>query len=382
MKITFISDQFFPRTSADSEQIVSSLSALGTIADVSLISACYRHKEPATKEELEAYYQEKINFSLEFLSHLFKNIRGIEKLSFALRSAFKVKKMNVDVVYTRNIPILISVLLFTKKPIFFESYRPWPSRNVFAKAFFKKLEDHSRFGGVILHSKFAGKSFADVGFTSEQLIVAHNAVNLDKYESFDRFETLKSFDLPEDKVIVTYSGRVTVKKGLMRIFDLADEFSDIIFLIVGSEGEGAIEEKAKQYSNIKVLPWQDKKSVYRLLVASDILYIPNSLHAREKAQNTVLPLKTFLYKASGIPIIAPNIEDVAEVLTHMKTAVLVEPDNLKKEKEVFSLLIEDQKLRQEIGLNAQNEMKNLTWLNRANDILSFINKRLEALGFH
>jgi glycosyltransferase involved in cell wall biosynthesis len=377
MKIAFISDQFFPRTSADSEQIISSLSALSTLADVSLISACYRQKKPATKKELEVYYQEKINFKIEFIPHLFKNIRGIEKLSFALRSARKIRNSSADVVYTRNIPVLICILLGTNLPVFFESYRPWPSRNFLSKWFFKKLVDHSKFGGVILHSNFAGKSFRNVGFCSAQLIVAHNAVNIGKYGNFDRSETLKFFDLPEDKIIVTYSGRVTVDKGLMRIFDLADEFRDVLFLVVGSEEEGLIEEKAKEFTNVKVLPWQDKKSVYRLLTASDILYIPNSLHAREKAQNTVLPLKTFLYKASGIPIVAPNIEDIVEVLTHMKTAVLVEPDNLEKEKEAFELLIKDEDLRRKIGANAQNEMKDLTWKNRANNILSFIHKRLE-----
>lgn len=377
MKIAFISDQFFPRTSADSEQIISSLSALSTLADVSLISACYRQKKPATKKELEVYYQEKINFKNEFIPHLFKNIRGIEKLSFALRAALKIRQSSADVVYTRNIPVLICILLGTNLPVFFESYRPWPSRNFLSKWFFKKLVDHSKFCGVILHSNFAGKSFRNVGFSSDQLIVAHNAVNLGKYENFDRSETLKLFDLPEDKIIVTYSGRVTVDKGLMRIFDLADEFADILFLVVGSEEEGLIEEKAKEFTNVKVLPWQDKKSVYRLLSASDILYIPNSLHAREKAQNTVLPLKTFLYKASGIPIIAPNIEDVAEVLKNMETAILVEPDNLTDEIRGLNLLLNNEELRKKIGENSKKEMENLTWEKRAEKIFKFLTENME-----
>lgn len=376
-KITFISDQFFPRTSADSEQIISSLSALGKLFDVTLVSAKYHFKEQVSKNALEDYYNQEVSFKLRFIPHFIKNIRGIEKISFAIRAVRVAKKLNAETVYTRNIPVVISVLLFSKLPIIFESYRPWPSRNIMSKWFFKKLTNLNRFIGIVLHSNFAAKSFKKVGFSDKKLLIAHNAVNIDVYDVESSEETRKKFKLPLDKMIVTYSGRVSVSKGLMRIFDLAKVFTDLLFLIVGSEETGVIEKKAREFSNIKIIKWQDKKTVFNLLKASDILYIPNSLQAREKAQNTVLPLKTFLYKASGVPIIAPDIEDVAEVLTHLETAFLVEVDNLEKEIGGFERLTRDKELRQQIGENAMKEMEESTWDKRAENIQSFIINRLK-----
>lgn len=378
-RIAFISDQFFPKTSADSEQIICSLSALGDKEDVTLISAYYLSKKRVSKKELENYYQEDVTFDLKFISHFFKNIRGIEKISFAIRSAKKAKELDVELVYTRNIPIVISILFLTSLPIIFETFRPWPTRNILAKWFFRKLSNSSRVIGVVLHSNFAAKSFREVGFLNEKLLIAHNAVKLDAYEIANIRATREKFDLPFSKLIVTYSGRVSVEKGLMRIFDLAKALPEVLFLIVGSEEEGIIEKKAKKFSNIKILKWQDRKTMFNLLTASDILYIPNSSQAREKAQNTVLPLKTFIYKASGVPIIAPNLEDVAEVLTNMKTAVLVEPDDLKEELKGFKLLLNDKNLRNRIGTTAKIEMNDSTWEKRADKIKTFISERLKAL---
>lgn len=375
-KIYFISDQFFPRTSADSEQIISSLSTLTNLADVTLLSASYASKENPTRGELEEYYGRKCEFNLRFINHLFKNIRGFEKLTFALRAAFRVRKSNCELVYTRNIPIVIAILLLTENPIVFESYRPWPNRNILSKIFFKKLSKVTRFLGVVLHSNFAKKSFLDVGFDNKSLIVAHNAFDFDLYRDSDRNSIRDKFKLPKDKIITTYSGRVNRKKGLLRLLNLAKSFPDHFFLLIGSEKNGFIETESKQFENVKVLKWQDRQTVYSLLQASDILYIPPTLAARDISKNTVLPIKTFLYKASGKAIFGPRSEDIEEVLNHGNNAFLVEPDNDKDELKGFKQLIGDQKLRDTLGANAKEEMVEMTWHNRSSLIMQFIEDRI------
>lgn len=372
MRITFISDQFFPRTSADSEQIISSLSALEKHSKIRLLSASYISKKYPTKKELELYYGRECNFELSFIDHLFKNIRGLEKISFAISAAFKVRKSDCELVYTRNIPVVLSILCFTKLPILFESYRPWPSRNFLSRLLFKWLSNKKRFLGVILHSKFAKKSFIDAGFKEENLIVAHNAFDFNLYEETDRTEIREKFDLPKDKILTTYSGRVNEKKGLLRLLELAKNFPQQFFLIIGSEKEGLIEEKSAKIENIKVLKWQDRNTVFSLLKASDILYLPPTLIARDVSKNTVLPIKTFLYKASGTAIFGPDAEDIKEVLTHMENAYLVKPDDTESEYNGFEELLADKDLREKLGSNAKQDMLESTWSNRAMSILEFI----------
>lgn len=370
--IIFISDQFYPRTSADSEQIISSLSALGKISDTTLLSARYFFSESPSKSSLQNYYSKKATFELEFITHLFPSIRGIEKIIFAIRSAFFVRGKEYELVYTRNIPVLIFCLIFTKCSLLFESYRPWPNRNYFAKNLFKFFSKNQRLLGVILHSEYAGNSFAKVGFKDKKLLVAHNAFDLSAYKDVESNLVRKKYDIPLDKLLVTYSGRVNKKKGLQKMLNLAEEFGDILFLIIGSEKFGEIEKKAQSISNVKVLGWLDKKTVFSILQASDVLYIPPTLQARDKAKNTVLPLKTFIYKASGTAIFGPKAEDIEEVLSHKHNAYLVEPDDSKKEIEGFRILSSDENLRNDLGKRAKNEMLDLTWDNRAISILGFI----------
>ena len=338
--IYFVSDQLYPRTSADSEQIISSLSALSKFTNVTLLSASYLLKKNPSSKQLEDYYGRKCEFNVSFINHLFKNIRGIEKIAFALTAAVKLRKSNCELVYTRNIPIVMAVLLLTRIPIVFESYRPWPNRNFLANFLFKKLD-------------------------------------FDLYNDSDRNITRDKFELPKDQIITTYSGRVNKKKGLLKLLDLAKTFPDQYFLIIGSEKEGVIEEESGKIENVKVLKWQDRKTVFSLLQASDILYLPPTLIARDVSKNTVLPIKTFIYKASGVAIFGPDAEDVKEVLTHKENAYLVEPDNPQKEMKAFRELVENKDLRDRIGNNAKEEMKGMSWSNRAELILEFVQLRMK-----
>jgi glycosyltransferase involved in cell wall biosynthesis len=381
MNILYISDQFLPAASADTEQFINMVSALSSQTHIELISAAYKHKKEVTLQQLQDYYAVEGEFKLDFVNHLFPNIRGVEKINFAIASAFKSRKKGADVIYTRNIPVFMAALIFTDLPVVYETFRPWPERNVQSRWFFKKIANHPRFLGIILHSYFAKEAFLKNGFSEEQLLVAHNAIKSNVFNGSEPSkETLrKKLALPEDKMLITYTGRVHPAKGLGYMLKLASAFREVHFLIVGSEGKGAIERTASTLANVQVIPWQDESGIIKYILASDVLYIPTSTTAREKAQNTVLPIKTFLYKASGKAILAPDIADLREVLTHKKTAWLVEPDNEKAAVEALSNLLADKKLRLDIGKAAQEEMRFMTWENRARNVLEFIENRFNTL---
>ncbi|MEX2602641.1 MAG: glycosyltransferase family 4 protein [Gracilimonas sp.] len=384
MKITYISDQFLPTSSADTEQFVNMISALSKQSKIELISANYKFRKATTLQDLKDYYLIDGDFKLDFVHLLFPNIRGLEKILIAIKSAFKIKDDDHkdEVVYTRNIPVIISTLLFTNLPVLYETFRPWPQRNIQARWFFRKMANHPRFLGIVLHSEFAKKSFLENGFSEKQLIVEHNAFRNEFFSDieFNKSELRKTLKLPAEQILVTYTGRVNRQKGLDYMLELARSFPEVTFLIVGSEGHGYIEVKAKTITNVVIKPWQDKASTARYILASDILYIPTSLVAREKAMNTVLPIKTFLYKASGKAILAPDIADIREVLTHKKTAFLVEPDNKVAAEVALRELLNNARLRDELGEAAKDEMEFLTWEKRAKRVLAFIEKRKLRVG--
>lgn len=379
MKITYISDQFLPSSSADTEQFINMISALSKQSDTELISASYRYQLKKKLQEIQDYYLVDGTWKLKFIPHIFKNIRGIEKLSFAVRAATKLRKEDTDVVYTRNIPVVMATLLLTDKPVIFETFRPWPKRNIQSRWFFEKMAKHSRFLGIILHSQFARNAYLEHGYSENQLKVEHNAFRSEFFDDIkkDKKELRKELKLPGSGPIVTYTGRVNPRKGLHYLLNLAESFSEAHFVVVGSESYGEIERRAENMTNVTVIPWQDKSSTARYIEASDILYIPTSLQAREKAMNTVLPIKTFIYKASGKAILAPDIEDIREVLVHDKTAYLVEPDNKSAAEKGLKELIENEELREKLGKEAKSEMNSLTWENRAERVIEFIKERLK-----
>ena len=126
--------------------------------------------------------------------------------------------------------------------------------------------------------------------------------------------------------IAVYAGRINAQKGLDTILALADLRPEVLFVLVGSEGHGAIEQAAARRANVRVVPWAEPDALPPWLFAADVLLIPPSSAPLEHFGTCVLPIKLFTYLAAGRPILAPDAPDTRELLTHEQTALLVEPD--------------------------------------------------------
>ena len=61
-------------------------------------------------------------------------------------------------------------------------------------------------------------------------------------------------------------GGSTREKGLDEILALADLRPEMLFLLVGSEGEGPIEAAAAARANVRIVPWQAPAALARLAV--------------------------------------------------------------------------------------------------------------------
>lgn len=378
-KIAYISDHRFPRTSTDTEQIISMVSALGLVGfEVTLASPAHKNSSPMPgPEEIAGYYSVKNNFEVYYVKGPYPFFRGFEKMSHAvtaLRDSFLKKEF--DLFYTRNLPVLIAALLFTQKPVLFESYRPWPSQNIFMRWLFKLLAKKKRFIGIIVHSEYAAKSYINHGMASERVLVAHNGIWPERFQNHtDKKKARSHLKLSPDGIIATYTGRVNKEKGLEVILSLAVRFPSVTFLIVGSEEEGEIEIKARKLPNVKIYPWQSFDDLPPFLYASDILIIPPTDKPLKEVGNTVLPMKTFLYLASKRAILAPSSPDLLEILTDGVNAKLAVPDDLESICSAMSTLIEQPETRRKLGEQAYHDVIRCSWENRAGRIGKFICER-------
>ena len=90
-----------------------------------------------------------------------------------------------------------------------------------------------------------------------------------------------------------------------------------------------------------------------------------------------MALKLFEYMASGVPIVASDVPLNKEVLRDGDNAVLFKADDPKGMAEAIREVLKNQKLAQKIGINAQKESQNYSYLTRAQKIIYFLKKEDE-----
>ncbi len=373
MKIAYISDQFLPQTATDTEQSLNMIAGLGNRgAQVRLVVPRAPLKPGPTAEELARYYQVPANFEVQ--SYPMPTWpRVLAKAGHALRAVVTKLAGDADVLYTRNLPLVVSAAAAGLGPIIYETYRPWPDQNPALRVMLQQLAKSGRLAGLVLHSRLAADSFERVGFPNERLLVAHNAWDPKKLEPVLSVDAARrQCGLPQSGQVVTYAGRVQQHKGIGLILEMARALPQVRFVIVGSEGEGEMEAEAAPIANVEVRPWLPFSEVVPYLYASDVLLIPPTLGPLQTTGTTVLPMKTFLYMATGRAIFAGRTPDLLEILKDGENACLVPPDDAPAAIEGLRALLADPARGRELGAAARRKMDAWTWDDRAQAVLDFI----------
>ncbi len=379
MKIAYVLDQVLPCTETDTEQALNTVSALARQgAEVTLFLPAHAWRACASADALRDYYQVEGDFELRRLRALVPSHRALEKPSFALRTALSRELGGFDVVYTRNLPTVVSHLAAGRR-VLYETYRAWPRQMPWTAAVFRRVLNHPRLVGAVFHSRFAQASYLALGVSAEKTLVAHNGYDPKRFRpALTKQEARLSLGLSLEGELAVYAGRISVQKGLALVLEMARARPSCRFLLIGSEREGEIERQAKGLSNVQVLPWKSYDELPAYLFAADVLILPPSLGPLEKVGNTVLPMKLFLYMAAGRAIFAPEAPDTAELLVHDQTAWLVKPDDAALASASFGRLLDDPARLVRLGEVAAARAEDLTWDGRAREILSFVERRLAA----
>jgi glycosyltransferase involved in cell wall biosynthesis len=383
IKIAYTNDQLFPITETDAEQLMSAMAEVGKLdgVQVDFIFPAKWGEPGPTAEALADYYAVDQSFRVFARRSAYPSFRGLEKMSHGVVSLLHPAFKAADLLYTRNLPSALATLALTLKPVMYETFRPWPDQQKSLVPLLRWMVSNERLLGVVTHSALAGRSFLDIGMKEEKLLVAYNGYDPERMAPvLSKEEACERLGLPADKPQVSYVGHVTMGKGLGMMLDLAREIPEAIFVIVGSLGRGAVESLAESLVNVRIVPWLPFHDAIPYLYASDILFIPPSWDPLKKVGNTVLPIKTFQYMASGRAIFGPATPDLMELLKDGQNAVLVEPDNLDAAREALTALLADPERYRALGAKALADVADLTWARRALKLRHFIEERLLAAG--
>jgi len=207
----------------------------------------------------------------------------------------------------------------------------------------------------------------------KSLEVIPNGVDIDFFNS--KNQKIKKFD--DEKINILFVGRFEKRKGLIylvRAFGFLRKKNRNIRLLV--VGDGDEKEKIEKYIkkrkilDIVFVGRVREKDLAKYYATADVCCFP-SLYGESFG---IVLLEAM---ASGKPIAAFSNKGYKEVLVGKGARFLAEPKDDKELAEKINLLIENEKLREEMGKWGRQEAKKYSWENIADQTLKFYDQVIE-----
>ncbi|MGD2183357.1 glycosyltransferase family 4 protein [Lusitaniella coriacea] len=277
-------------------------------------------------------------------------------------------------IYSRN-TLVVDFFLKLGFPVLWEWHEPIDANSAYCK--FLKAEN---LVGVVTTLPQIAETFFSQGYDRAQLLIAPNAADINNILPHQTKESARSqLSLSTERKIILYSGSLYNYKGIPTILDVAKMMPEYEFVLVGGREEMVRKIEEKRIENVWLTGHVKQSKLSSYLYAADVLLLPTS-QSWELA-NFTCPLKLFDYMASQRPIVASALPTIMTVVRDGENALLAEPDNPVAFRDAIARLLENPPLSQEIADRAFQEVQQLTWDNRAEQIIQFIQQRLNAMQF-
>jgi len=221
------------------------------------------------------------------------------------------------------------------------------------------------------------------GIPDEKIVAIYNGVDTEKFNPDVPAGDIKEKYGLKDSKIVLFVGRVAPAKGLEYLVKAANiiinekNVKDMKFLIVGpfkymfSEGKARSDYAEKLMDLVRkyslqnnfiftdAVPEDDLPMFY---AACDVFVLPSVFEA--------FPMVLLEAMASGKPVIGSDVGGISEVIKDGENGFVFEPKNYEDLAKKILELIEDDKLREEMGgISRKIAEKDFSWEKIAKDIL-------------
>jgi len=232
-------------------------------------------------------------------------------------------------------------------------------RAIFLEAYLWRRANHVYPVTGVLAS-YAEKS----GVRREAITVNQNGVDSAYYATPPRRRSGRPITLG-------FVGFLRTWHGLDAIISLLSDIGDHPDLRLVIAGEGpAMPDLERQAS---ALGLSDKVRFLGLVPRDRLAAVISDfdIALQPKAVAYASPLKLFEYMALGRAIIAPDQPNIREVLTHERTALLFDPNNLVSLRLAIARLAADARLRNELGDRARRDIieRDFTWAGNARRVV-------------
>jgi glycosyltransferase involved in cell wall biosynthesis len=217
---------------------------------------------------------------------------------------------------------------------------------------------------------------------SERVLVNPNAVDPDRfYPRCGGRQVRQQIGLSADEIVVGFVGSFSywhgipiLQQAIREIFRVSPQ-EKIRFLLIGTgplrAEMGAFLQDLEQSGRVIFTGIVPHHQVAAYLDAADILVSPH-VPLPDGRPFFGSPTKLFEYMAMGKAIVASRLDQLAEVLNHNDTALLVTPGDVQQLAGAVRLLSHDEGLRQRLGTRAREvAIAQHTWSQNAARVLAF-----------
>ncbi|MET0106816.1 MAG: glycosyltransferase family 4 protein [Sedimenticola sp.] len=205
--------------------------------------------------------------------------------------------------------------------------------------------------------------------------VIPNGINRKQFSTgIDSEEISKRYGL-EDKLVLGFTGFIREWHRLDRVIDVINQSDNKNWhLLIVGDGPARIKlEKQANDLNVNdrvtITGIVERESIVKYVSTFDIALQPDVV-------SYASPLKLFEYLALGKAIIAPDKENIREILSDGNNALLFEPGNDSDFTEKLLRLCNSESLRRDLSIGALNLVKTeeLYWDSNAETIVELYNK--------
>jgi glycosyltransferase involved in cell wall biosynthesis len=216
------------------------------------------------------------------------------------------------------------------------------------------------------------RTVTEYGVRPSSITVVPNGIDPERFPANTDVGSAKAaLGLPP-RLILGFAGFIRGWNAVHRLIDfvaLHHARFDLHVLVVG---DGPARNSLQEYAGergvadrLTIAGVVERDHVARYIAAFDIAVLPGLTSYSS-------PLKLFEYLQLGRAIVAPDTENIREILTHGRDALLFDPDEEGGLEKALLRLCDDVTLRSELGCSAHQTIssKSLTWNSNAKRVVA------------
>lgn len=217
---------------------------------------------------------------------------------------------------------------------------------------------------IAISDEIRSRLVAD-GIDPAKVVTISNGINMDKFvpaPAATRARLRGALRVPEDKLLLVYTGRLAVSKGVMLLMDvwssIAQRYPDAHLVLVGT-GTGSLDDCEPDVRTLverrnlqhRVSFAGNVENVQEYLQASDIFVFPSFYEG--------FGLSILEAMAVGLPMVCTRVGVAADLAAEVDVSLLVAPQDAAQFEAALERLLSDAKLRTLLGTRAREAVQDV-----------------------